>query len=383
MSAGGDVARSRGDDLRLRLRVRQPGGRPGCALSGCVCDLNVLVRGWDCGVVVDAVVRFVGGELRVVVDGQTIGSSVVSGDRLGAAVDARALPGGVLLGGVLEEVTDGRFGEAWTGGSGMRLEVEAFEGSVEERRLMRGLPWEAVALDGVLLAVDPQRWWMPERVVSAIAQGRDPQNRAMRVLFMASSPEGSSVLSFEDEEQRIVTATSTAEGPLVDLVVEETGSVGWLGDRLTMLESEGVDVVHLTGHATVVVDGDDRVPVFVAEREEGGADPVGADRLAEVVDGRASLVFISGAAPLRSPMVRRRWRSGWWSGVVRLCLVGMCRCWIPMRPTRRLSCTGSWRVVRDAMVGGRCRLLWRRPDGHSRSRNAPRRPTPVMWRGRR
>ena len=240
-----------------------------------------------------ASVRFVDGELAVVTDGEDIVMSMVSGPRLDTIGEARPLAGGADLGVLLEEASGGAFGDLWRGSMGLVLEVEAYRGSEEERRRLLSLPWEALALGGVALALDQGRVWAPVRVVSEAGGEREPANRALRMLFMAAAPEGSNVLRFEQEEQRILDATSTGSGPLADVVVEETGTLDELGDRLVDLRGAGVDVVHLTGHGTVGEVEGRPMPVFVAEDAFGDPDPVDAARLGERLADGPGLVFVS------------------------------------------------------------------------------------------
>jgi hypothetical protein len=157
---------------------------------------------------------------------------------------------------------------------------------------LRHLPWELLARDGSYLAVSERGPLLPVRAASSVATlgaAVTAGNRPLRVLFMASSPEGvEPVLSYEAEEAAILAATADTG---TELVVEESGTVEGL--RFTV-ESYGpgyFDVLHVSGHATV----DEGQPKFLLEDELGGPAWATADQIARAVDGRwPRLVFVSG-----------------------------------------------------------------------------------------
>ena len=157
---------------------------------------------------------------------------------------------------------------------------------------LRHLPWELVVRDGSYLAVSESAPLLPVRAASSIATlGAvvTPCNRPLRVLFMASSPEGvEPVLSYEAEEAAILEATADTG---TELVVEESGTVEGL--RFTA-ESYGpgyFDVLHVSGHASI----DEGQPKFLLENELGGPVWATADQIARAVDGQwPRLVFVSG-----------------------------------------------------------------------------------------
>ena len=159
-------------------------------------------------------------------------------------------------------------------------------------RRLRHLPWELVVRDGSCLAVSENAPLLPVRAASSIATlGAvvTPHNRPLRVLFMATSPEGvEPVLSYEAEEAGILEATADTG---TELVVEESGTVEGL--RFTA-ESYGpgyFDVLHVSGHATI----DEGQPKFLVENELGGPALATADQIARAIDGQwPRLVFVSG-----------------------------------------------------------------------------------------
>ncbi len=110
------------------------------------------------------------------------------------------------------------------------------------------LPWELLHNgSGFLLReanVLPVRSLHPRQGNIAV------QNRPLRLLFMATSPEypGIAPLGFEQEEANILEATK--EQPLA-LVVEESGSVEELENLVRSYDENYFDVFHLTGHGVI------------------------------------------------------------------------------------------------------------------------------------
>lgn len=153
------------------------------------------------------------------------------------------------------------------------------------------LPWEVLhdgksfLVERINPAVVPVRW-MPDDYEDA----RDsPANRALRVLFMAPSPENLiPVLDFEAEEGRILKAT--ARQP-IELIVEESGCLEELYNLAASYDEAYFDVFHLTGHATIA----DDCPYFWTETETGEAYLASAAELAEKLEFRLPpLIFLSG-----------------------------------------------------------------------------------------
>jgi len=93
------------------------------------------------------------------------------------------------------------------------------------------LPWEVLHDGNSFLvarrpAIAPVRW-VSSDTIKKLAIETAPENRALQVLFMATSPLGVHVLDYEAEEARILTAT--ARQPLA-LRVEESGCLSELVD---------------------------------------------------------------------------------------------------------------------------------------------------------
>ncbi|GAB1544206.1 hypothetical protein NUACC21_68820 [Scytonema sp. NUACC21] len=153
------------------------------------------------------------------------------------------------------------------------------------------LPWEMLH-DGQRFLVErrpaiiPVRWKADSRQLSWENQ---PENRALNVLFMATSPRGiEPVLDFEAEEGRILEATKRI--PL-SLTVEESGCLKELGYSVQEYEQGYFDVFHLTGHATSL----DEKPCFITETELGEPEYSSADDIANVLQFKLpKLIFLSG-----------------------------------------------------------------------------------------
>jgi len=155
------------------------------------------------------------------------------------------------------------------------------------------LPWELLHDGNSFLvarmpAIVPVRWVSSDTRQLSIAG--EPANRALNVLFMATSPLGvEPVLDFEAEEGRILEAT--ARQPLA-LVVEESGSLTELGYLIDDYGKEYFDVLHLTGHATITENGE---PRFYTETETGDEYLASATDIAEKLQFRfPQLIFLSG-----------------------------------------------------------------------------------------
>jgi hypothetical protein len=157
---------------------------------------------------------------------------------------------------------------------------------------LRHLPWELVVGDGSYLAVSESAPLLPVRAASSIATlGAvvTQHNRPLRVLFMATSPEGvEPVLNYEAEEAGILAATADTG---TELVVEESGTVEGLRFTAGSYGPGYFDVLHVSGHATI----DEGQPKFLLENELGGPAWATADQIARAMDGQwPRLVFVSG-----------------------------------------------------------------------------------------
>ncbi|MGW4463175.1 CHAT domain-containing protein [Micromonospora sp. NBC_01796] len=165
---------------------------------------------------------------------------------------------------------------------------------------LRHLPWELLADNGSYLTVSGHAPLLPVRAVgtnTALKTSTSPGNRPLRVLFMATSPEGvEPVLHYEAEEAAILSATSRTG---TELVVEESGTLEGLRFISRDYGAGYFDVLHLSGHATISTDSQ---PTFLAENEFGGLAYATADEIAQAMAGRwPRLVFVSGCLTGSAP----------------------------------------------------------------------------------
>jgi len=151
------------------------------------------------------------------------------------------------------------------------------------------LPWEVLHDGTGFLVHAPNPPVLPVRWKQAATPAREPANRPLQALFMASSPENvQPMLDYEQEEHEILEATKHAS---LDLVVEESGSLEELG-RLVQDYGRGFfDVLHLTGHANHAKDG---TPVFLLEDTEGQRADATPVEFVKRIPHRPPLVFLSG-----------------------------------------------------------------------------------------
>nr|WP_275941775.1 tetratricopeptide repeat protein [Nostoc sp. UIC 10630] len=155
------------------------------------------------------------------------------------------------------------------------------------------LPWEVLHDgNGFLVqrvpAIVPVRWVSDSTVKKLTIEG-EPENQALQVLFMATSPLNvEPVLDFEGEEARILEATKRQ--PLA-LTVEESGCLSELGYLVDGYDRDYFDVLHLTGHATL----QDGQPRFITETATGEAFYASAGDIAQELQFRLpNLIFLSG-----------------------------------------------------------------------------------------
>jgi hypothetical protein len=161
-------------------------------------------------------------------------------------------------------------------------------GTPEERgRILLDVPWELLAPKGTFLAVDNERLF---RVARRLGRPQDPAGPAYRdlaLLFMAAEVEGQSILNFEQEEAAILEATKSLA---LNLSVEESGGVEFLGERIA--EDGPFQALHLSCHGDIVRGA----PVLALEKPEGGLDLAGIAKLSEALgeEGKKpALVFLS------------------------------------------------------------------------------------------
>jgi Tfp pilus assembly protein PilF len=153
------------------------------------------------------------------------------------------------------------------------------------------LPWE-VLHDGnsflVQRSIVPVRWVSSDSV-KTLSVEKNPENRALQVLFMATSPQGvEPILDYEAEEARILEATGRQ--PLA-LTVEESGCLSELRYLVDDYGKDYFDIFHITGHATIT----NGQPKFITETETGAAYNASAEDIATALQFRLpKLIFLSG-----------------------------------------------------------------------------------------
>ena len=153
------------------------------------------------------------------------------------------------------------------------------------------LPWE-VLHDGrsflVQQSIVPVRWVSSDSV-KTLSVEKNPENRALQVLFMATSPQGvEPVLDFEAEEARILEA---AERHRLALTVEESGCLSELRYLVDYYGKDYFDIFHITGHATIT----NGQPEFITETETGEAFYASAEHFKQALQFRLpKLIFLSG-----------------------------------------------------------------------------------------
>ncbi|MEH2400015.1 tetratricopeptide repeat protein [Nostoc sp.] len=161
--------------------------------------------------------------------------------------------------------------------------------ALDVRERLGHLPWETLyngeqfLIERVNPVVVPIRW-----VDRSVQDSEDTQQRPLRILFMATSPEDvEPPLDFEQEEAQIL--TEIRDIPL-NLRVEESGCIAELS-KLWGRYREPFDVFHLTGHASIK----DERPFFLTETETGEPHPAYASEIASALRFRIpQLVFLSG-----------------------------------------------------------------------------------------
>jgi esterase/lipase superfamily enzyme/tetratricopeptide (TPR) repeat protein len=161
-------------------------------------------------------------------------------------------------------------------------------GRPEEReRILLDIPWELLAPNGFFLAADQERLFRVTRRLGGEAMPAAPAYRDLSLLFMAAEVEGQGVLNYEQEEAGILQATKTLS---LNLSVEESGAIGFLGERLA--QDGPFEALHLSCHGGI----DKGNPILALERPAGGLDRVGIEKLSEALgeeDKKPGLVFLS------------------------------------------------------------------------------------------
>lgn len=154
------------------------------------------------------------------------------------------------------------------------------------------LPWEILHDGTEFLVAKSYPLIAPIRWLDQPTEERAVQNRPLKVLFMATSPEHvKPVLQFEKEEATILRIT---EDLPLDLRVEESGCVDELNKLWRLYPKDTFDVFHLTGHADHKPESP-YTPFFITESLTGERQDTTAEDLLRIFQPRRPrLMFLSG-----------------------------------------------------------------------------------------
>jgi hypothetical protein len=211
-------------------------------------------------------------------------------ERYDAAVRSSAVEPLVEIGrGIADFLNDGdRWLDRVLDGTGEIAFEIAVSGTPEEReRVLLDMPWELLAPKGIFLAADNERLFRVARRLGRLQEPAVPAYRDLALLFMAAEVEGQSILNYEQEEAAILQATTS---PTLNLSVEESGAVEFLGQRIA--DDGPFEALHLSCHGEIVK-GE---PVLALENPEGGLDLAGIAKLSQAFgeEGKKpALVFLS------------------------------------------------------------------------------------------
>ncbi|BBK40815.1 hypothetical protein STVA_08350 [Allostella vacuolata] len=182
---------------------------------------------------------------------------------------------------------------AWASAPGDReleIRVPGTDGDAAEAALLDA-PWELLAKGDQRLAGDPLRLFVVARRIGPAGALVEAPFQDVRLMFMASAPEGLVELEFEAEEAAILEATSRGGARRVDVVVEETGALEFLAERLASDEGP-FEALHLSCHGGI---HPKHGPILYLETPEGNADPVTAGAVIRALgETRPLLVALSG-----------------------------------------------------------------------------------------
>jgi tetratricopeptide (TPR) repeat protein len=150
-------------------------------------------------------------------------------------------------------------------------------------------PWELLADADGHLAARRDLVFCPARRVGRRTKPLAPSPYRLSMVFMAAAPRGVANLQFEQEEAAILQAAGSVG---IDLAVEETGTLQYLGDcwtdEVSALQGRP-DVLHISCHGTAKP-----APSLIFENDEGGPDPVSAGQLKTHLRGELPrLLFLS------------------------------------------------------------------------------------------
>ncbi|MBF0624181.1 MAG: CHAT domain-containing protein, partial [Magnetococcales bacterium] len=207
------------------------------------------------------------------------------------AVDAKQSDALLVIGHELHAWLDA---EGWLStarqvGGTLEVTLQVAAAATADALTFLDVPWELLAVDGEFLAADSLVLFTLERRLGAPAgQPVSARHSDLAIAFMAAAPEGvEPELNYEAEEVAIYAATSNLQA---HLVVEESGHLPWLVDRLHGW-SQLPEVLHVSCHGEIDRRG---MPGLMLEDPQGlGAWVSTTDFVNELGDWRPSLMFVS------------------------------------------------------------------------------------------
>ncbi|HEY0414189.1 MAG TPA: CHAT domain-containing protein [Allosphingosinicella sp.] len=151
----------------------------------------------------------------------------------------------------------------WSVAPGDRhLDIRAAGRGTDEEATLFDAPWELLANESGHLAQDSLQAFIVSRRIGLEQEHWTPQHGDLQLMFMAASLDEEAGLAFEEEEAAILKVT---RGRRTHVIVEETGALEPLGERLTSDEGP-FEALHLSCHGTI---DPDKGPILLLETLEG------------------------------------------------------------------------------------------------------------------
>jgi hypothetical protein len=183
---------------------------------------------------------------------------------------------------------EGSWASSWANGSGDReLEIRVRRRDDPRELALLDAPWELLAWDAGALARDALQPFSVARRVGEPGPSWEPAHSDLQLMFMAAAPEGQVDLDYEQEEASILEATR--RNGRVHVIVEETGALRFLADRLTSDEGP-FEALHLSCHGDIDAQ---RGPVLLLETAEGGSQSATAADVVSALGTAPPLVVLS------------------------------------------------------------------------------------------
>jgi hypothetical protein len=158
------------------------------------------------------------------------------------------------------------------------LEIIENPGGESKARQFLEAPWELLGNHLGFLAASFRTPLLPLRCVGSSELAIRPVSETLPLVFMAAQADNNAPLRFEQEEAAILRAV--VDTPLT-IIVEESGSLQHLRDRISQLEGEYL--LHLSMHGRFDSSGR---PVLVMETDLGAPAYISAEELAQQFTGR-------------------------------------------------------------------------------------------------